>query len=250
MSEKETMYKPVVDFLTGRFPYVAELTLFFMAFQAAMKVRTGPNKDGQLHWFHAFLLSTIMAFGGGMFNPIWMGGTAASVANDLCLGTALAAFYLVNFLPFDRGVHFGRSMPGTFITVAFAQLFRSLGTCKFTTQAFQAFKESPSAYYSIPLLGPIFYGTMLGNMGALVLNGIPGYVAKGMPWGFQNGKLAEQLAVYCIFLSGGNYLTFEIMNDRTFCCHFLPLVRPRRNWPFGRISQICNVPCPRSLSRC
>lgn len=184
----EAIYKPVVDFLTGNFPYVGELTLFWMAFQAAMKVRTGPNNDGQLHWFHAFVLTTITAFGGGMFNPIWMGGTAAAVSNDLCLGTALAAFFLVNYLPSDLGVHFGKSMPGTFITVMFAQLFRSLGTCKFTTQAFKAFESSPSAYYPIPVLGPIFYGVMLGNMGALVLNGISGYVGKGMPWGFQNGK--------------------------------------------------------------
>lgn len=182
------VYKPVVDFLIGAFPYSAELTLFWMAFQAAMKVRKGPNKDRKLHWFHAFVLTTIMAFGGGMFNPIWMGAPAASVANDLCLGMALSAFILANYTPFDLGFTFGNSMPGTFVTVVFAQLFRSLGTCKFTTNAFKAFEDSPSAYYSIPVLGPIFYGVMLGNMGPLVLNGIGGYLGgKAMPWGFQNG---------------------------------------------------------------
>lgn len=128
--EKEAIYKHVVDFLSGSFPYVAEFTMLGMSFQAAMKVRSGPNKDGQLHWFYAFVLTLVTAFGGGMFNPIWMGGTAASVANDLCVGLALVSFALVNFLPFDLGFQFGKSMPGTILTVVAAQLFRSLGTCK------------------------------------------------------------------------------------------------------------------------
>ena len=174
----------VVDFLSGNFSYCMELTLFFMAYQGAMVVRSGPNKDGQMHWFHAYVKSILTGLAGGWFGTLWLGLPAAVMANDVAMAAGTMAFVLAN-LPGGR--EFGNSLPVAFFTTMFAQLFRALGIVKFVSVGFNQFQSSPSAYYPIPVIGPILYGIMLGNMGGLVLKGIDGYLANGMPWPFQNG---------------------------------------------------------------
>ena len=63
----------IVRFGTGDIPYSTELQAFWMAVQGAMAVRNGPNKEGKLHWFHAFALSVLAGFSGGWFGFLWMG---------------------------------------------------------------------------------------------------------------------------------------------------------------------------------
>mmetsp|Transcript_15554 Transcript_15554/g.20257 ORF Transcript_15554/g.20257 Transcript_15554/m.20257 type:complete len:320 (+) Transcript_15554:216-1175(+) len=176
-----------IIFLTGAFPYSAEFQNVGIALQGAMGVRKGPNKEGKLHWFHAFMLSVLAAFAGGTLNFIWMGKPSGMIANDLVMGSCIIAYILVNLLPFDIGFMFFNTLPASMMIVSSAQLFRALGTVKFLNVAFNAFKDSPSAYYPIPVFGPIIYAILLANMGPLVLKGFEGHVCNGVPWAVQNG---------------------------------------------------------------
>jgi hypothetical protein len=177
----------LVSYLTGNYPFSPELQAFWMAFQGTMVVRAGPNKDKSMNLFHAFMLSILCGYGGACFTPLWMGQNTSMLSNDLNLAACIIAFFVVNYMPFDIGFKLGRTLPVTIVTTTFAQLFRSLGVVKFTTIAFNAFKDSPSAYYPIPVFGPIAYGTLLGNMSGFFIKGFNGHLEKGMPWPFQNG---------------------------------------------------------------
>ena len=177
----------VVDFLTGNFPYSGELQGFWMAIQGAMAVRNGPNKDRNLHWFHAFALSLLAGYAGACFGFLWMGKPSSMLSNDLPMASSVFAFVIVNYLPSDVGYKICNTLPVTIITVSFAQLFRCLGLVKFVGVAYEAFKDSPSPYYPMPVFGPILYGTMLGNMGGFFMKGFEGHVQNGMPWPMQNG---------------------------------------------------------------
>jgi len=84
--------------------------------------------------------------------------------------------------------------------VSFAQLFRSLGTIKFLTACYEALKESPSAYYPIPVFGPILYGILLGNMGPLVLKGLESHLGNGVPWAVQNGTCLAREILYGVLI--------------------------------------------------
>lgn len=108
--------------------------------------------------------------------------------NDLNMASCILAFLIVNYSPFDIGYMICNTIPFTMVTVSFAQLFRSLGIVKFADVCFDAFKDAPSAYYPIPVFGPIMYATLLGNMGGFLTKGVDGHLANGMPWPFQNGK--------------------------------------------------------------
>lgn len=176
-----------VRFLTGDFPFSAELQAFFMAIQGAVAVRNGPNKDRKLHWFHAFALSVIGGYAGALFGFLWMGKPCSMLSNDLNMSSCIIAFVIVNYLPF--GFELCNSLAVTIVTVMFAQLFRCLGLVRFVGVAYDIFKDNPSKYYPIPVFGPILYGTMLGNMGGFFMKGFEGHVQNGMPWPMQNGKL-------------------------------------------------------------
>lgn len=182
-----------VAFLTGAFPFSAEFQNVGMAIQGAMNVRKGPNKTGTLHWFHAFMLSVVAGFAGGTFNFIWMGKPSGMIANDLAMGSCLIAFALVNLIPFDVGFMFLNTLPVNILITSASQLFRSLGVVKFLNMCFNAFKDSPSAYYPIPVFGPIIYATLLGNMGPFFMKGFEGHIGNGVPWPVQNGKFCVVL---------------------------------------------------------
>lgn len=206
---------------------------FWMAVQGAVNVRRGPNKDKNLHWFHAFCLSVIGGYAGGLFGFIWMGKPTAMLSNDLNVASCILAFVLVNYFPFDMGFKFLDTLPATLVTVSFAQLFRSLGIIKFTTVCFEAFKDSPSAYYPIPVFGPIIYATMLGNMGGFFMKGFEGHIMNGMPWPFQNGLFCASFYHFFVHDKTGivgttlrQYMYLpEILglDDRTFAAVFVAL---------------------------
>jgi len=182
-----SFYDPLIDYLTGDFPHKMELTILGHAFWGAMAVKDSRNKNGELHWFHAFVLTVVTGFAGGLFNFMWMGKPTAMISNDVVFASCMIAFAVVNWLPFDLGYKFCSFLPVKIVITMFAQLFRSLGMAGFITGAFNHFEESPSAYYPIPVFGPIWYGVMLGNMGGLFSKGINAYLANGIPWPFQNG---------------------------------------------------------------
>jgi hypothetical protein len=79
---------------------------------------------------------------------------------------------------------------------------------KFTTVCHTELSSPPyhaiaTKYYNIPVFGPIVYGTMLGNMGGFILNGIDGYTHRhGIPYPFQNGNVFFQhlCTPLCVFL--------------------------------------------------
>ena len=176
------------SYLCGTSAYHVELRTFGMALQGAMAVRKGPNKDGKMHWFHAFALTTILAFGGGWFTGLWMGKpTSMIAAGDVNVTLGLIAYLIVHHSPFDIGYKICDSLPGTFLITSLAQMFRSMGTIGFISVAASELKPSP--YYPTPIIGPILYGALLGNMGGLFRNGFDKYLENGMPWPFQNGML-------------------------------------------------------------
>lgn len=172
----------LISVLTGSSPYNAEIRSFFMAFQGAMNVRSGANKSGQMNWWHALCVTAVTAFGGGLLNPIWLGKPAALIAGgDVAIPIVIIAFVLANYTPI------GSYFPVKLVTTVWAQLFRSLGTMAFITAAYNDDLVPPSKYYPIPVLGPVLYGALLGNMGAFFLKGFHGHLEKGMPFPFQNG---------------------------------------------------------------
>lgn len=176
----------LVTFLTNKYPYASELQALGMAFQGALAVRNGANKDRKMHWFHAFALTTVLGFGGGWLAFMLMGKPTSMVSGgDINVTACIIAFVVVNYTPFDIGYKLLSLLPFTIIITVFAQLFRSFGMMKFIQTAFS--EINPSPYYPIPVIGPILYGTMLGNMGGLVMKGLDGYLKNGIPWPFQNG---------------------------------------------------------------
>lgn len=181
------IFPAVIAYLTGQYAFSSQLQAFWMAFQGAIKVRLGPNKNRDMAWFHALMLTTVSAFAGGCFAPILMGRPTPMLSSDLCLAMSVVAFIIVNYMPFDLGFKVGRTLPVTLVTTTFAQLFRSIGIVRFTDIAYDAFKDSPSHYYPTPVLGPIMFATMLGNMGGFFAKGFHGHLENGMPWPFQNG---------------------------------------------------------------
>lgn len=176
-----------MDFLTGTSPYHVELRTFGIALQGAVAVRKGMNKDGKMHPFHAFALTTILGFGGGWFTFLFMGKpTSMIAAGDINITLSFLAFLIVNYAPMDIGFKLVTSLPGAIAVTVLAQMFRSMGTIGFISTA--AKELSPTPYYNIPVLGPILYGTLLGNMGGFFMKGFHGHLADGMPWPFQNGR--------------------------------------------------------------
>ena len=128
---------------------------------------------------------------GGLFTPLWLGRPTAMIANDLCFGACILAYWIVYWTPFDIGYKLCRTFPVALITTLFAELFRVCGIVNFCNAAFDAFKDKPSVYYPIPVFGPIFYATILGNMGPLFVSGFHSYLGNGMPWGFQKGLVCS-----------------------------------------------------------
>jgi len=227
------MMSPAIAFLTGDIAYSAELQAFWMAVQGAVAVRNGPNEERKLHWFHAFMLSVIGGYAGGCFGFLWMGKPTSMLSNDLNVGACILAFVLVNYTPFDIGYKLCNTLPVKIVTVMFSQLFRSSGVMKFTTVAFEAFKDAPSAYYPIPVFGPILYGTLLGNMGGFFMKGFEGHIMNGMPWPFQNGLFCGSFFHFFVHdktgIVGTTLRRFVVLptalglDDKTFAAVFVSL---------------------------
>ena len=177
-----TMLNPLVRLITMDFPYATETVCIFMAIQGSMAVRNGPNRNGTMNWFHAFLRSTLTAYAGATFTNIFMGRPTAMFANDIFFGSCLIGYGIVNWLPKDIGYHFFNTGIGTLLHTVFSQIFRVGGVSGFSDAAYNAFKDTPSVYYPTPIFGPILFPSALGNMGGFLWSGFDAYLEKGMPW--------------------------------------------------------------------
>ena len=91
----------------------------------------------------------------------------------------------MNYLPYDLGYLFFKTLLGELIHTVFLQVFHVGGVKGFSDAAYTMFKESPSPYYPTPIFGPILFPSVLGNMGEFFFSGFDGYLEKGMPWLFQ-----------------------------------------------------------------
>jgi hypothetical protein len=172
------------------------------------------------------------------------------LSNDLSMGSVILAYILVNHLPFDIGLMFCKSLPVTLVTTVFSQLFKALGIMKFVGVCFDAFKENPSAYYPIPVFGPILYAILLGNMAGLVLKGLNGHVENGMPWPVQNGEYGSLglcwLVIICNFpcsfshkttFPHDKYIASQVCSVR----HFIIFLSTT---PLVRLAVFCGVISP------
>merc|ERR1740124_140086 len=163
------MITHAIAYLTANFPYAAEFQSFWMAMQGAMVVRNGPNKKGEMSWFHAFAQGVLCSYAGSLFAPFWMGRPTSMFSSDLNMASCIIAYIIVNCLPMGIGHKICKLLPVRLATIMGAQLFRSMGLVKFVNIAYEAFKDHPSVYYPTPIFGPILNGTLLANMGAFFL---------------------------------------------------------------------------------
>ena len=130
-----------------------------------MAVRNGLNKTQNLNPFHAFVLSTLAGFGGGWMGFVWLGKPSSMIISDVGLACSIVAFVMVNS-PLHAILCW---LPCKVAYTALAQLFRAFGMIGFISAAFK--EASASSLYPIPLLGPVVYGTLLGNMGLFLSKG-------------------------------------------------------------------------------
>jgi hypothetical protein len=184
---------PLFHLVTMDFPYATETVCIFMSIQGSMAVRNGPNKSNAMHWFHAFVRSTLTAYAGATFTNIFMGRPTAMLANDVFFASCIIGYGIVNWLPYNVGYHFFNTILGVALHTIFSQIFRVSGIIGFSDAAYSAFKENPSAYYPIPVFGPILFPATLGNMGGFLWNGFDGYLEGGMPWLFQQGLVCSTM---------------------------------------------------------
>jgi len=184
------------------FPYATEIVCLAMSIQGSMSVRNNNNNNSAsssntnnnkrppppMNTFHAFIKSTLTAYAGATFTNVFMARPTAMLSNDIFFGSCILGFAVVNYVPY------GYSLCNTFPILAIinilSQVFRISGIINYSDVAYHAFKEAPSAYYPMPIFGPILFPTLLGNMGGFIWYGIDGYLAQGgggMPWLFQQG---------------------------------------------------------------
>jgi hypothetical protein len=175
----------LADLVTMSFPHATEVVCLAMAIQGSLAVRNGPNKGRTMHWFHAFVKSTLTAYAGATFTNIFMGRPTAMLANDIFFGACLLGYAAVNCTPFNVGYMLLNSPPGELVVTVLSQVFRVGGIVGFSDAAFNMFKDNPSPYYDVPVFGPILFPSILGNMGGFFFGGLDGYLEKGMPWLFQ-----------------------------------------------------------------
>ena len=220
MSTNSSIGSSIISYLMGQSLYSSELQSFGMALQANLIVQSrfysnNPNSNNNNHywWFYRFVQSVLLGYSGGIFGTIFLGKPCPFLLNDIHMTSCLVAFVLVQIvLPnvlrllhsfsnnnsvFSRFIHMAITVPIQIIITLYAQLFRSMGLMKFITVCHMELLLPPyqsisTKYYNIPIFGPIIYGTLLGNMGGFILNGIDGYTQRnGMPYPFQNGKLTN-----------------------------------------------------------
>ena len=210
----------ILSYLTGKSWYSSELQSLGMALQANLIVLSrwyDPNGNDDTEkkqkkdtstkhvWFYRFVQSVLIGYSGGIFGTIFLGKPCPFLLNDIHMACCLLAFLLIQILlPFllrQSNHHiilqYGIVVPIQMVSTAYAQLFRTMGLLKFITVCHLELTTQPmyhtiaTKYYDIPIVGPILYGTLLGNMGGFIAQGVEHYTSGNgmMPYPFQNGNL-------------------------------------------------------------
>jgi hypothetical protein len=135
----------------------------------------------KLYWFHSLVFSVITTFGGGFIAPMLMGKPAQALNNDVIIFCCIASWFVVHYC---RGHEWLQYLPIKMFWMCFLGIFRSNAVTNIVATANSIFAKS--AYYPIPIFGPIITGTVLGGMGQF-LPFDKGLVAisKGTPWNIQ-----------------------------------------------------------------
>lgn len=208
----------IISYLMGQSLFSSELQSLGMALQANIIVQSRYSNHNTNHqkesssqyWFYRFLQSVLLGYSGGIFGTIFLGKPCPFLLNDIHMTSCLLAFVLVQILipniqrlfrsifhaessSSSSIIHSAIIIPIQMVITLYAQLFRSMGLMKFITVCHMELLLPPyhsisTKYYNMPIFGPIVYGTLLGNMGGFILNGIDGYTQRtGIPYPFQNG---------------------------------------------------------------
>jgi len=180
-------------YLMADFVYSHELMVLAMAFYGAVQVKNTVNR---LHWFHSLLLTIVVGNGGSALTPLWMNKSVNVMGDDYHLLCCIVCWAVVNYLPF--GFFLGSTLPVKFVTLQLSQLFRTMTTVKHTALAFVVYSKDTyhpvRKIYPIPIFGPLFYGSLFGNMG--------GYLQKGFHSRLEQGGLPRHLvnSFVCSFI--------------------------------------------------
>ena len=220
----------MISYLMGQSLYSSELQSLGMALQANLIVQSrystthsqnnnnnnnnnNSKESSSSYWFYRFVQSVLLGYSGGIFGTIFLGKPCPFLLNDVHMASCLFSFLLVQILlpnlvrvlrsifriensSGSSGIiHSAIVIPIQMVITLYAQLFRSMGLMKFITVChlellLPPFQAISTKYYNMPIFGPIVYGTLLGNMGGFILNGIDGYTQRsGIPYPFQNGNV-------------------------------------------------------------
>ena len=96
----DSLWSLALAYFTGKTPFNYEMRAFGIALQGAMAVRNGPNRNKDMHWFHAFALTTVLGFGGGWLGFMWMGKPTSMIASaDVNFPLCMAAFVIAHYTP-------------------------------------------------------------------------------------------------------------------------------------------------------
>jgi len=110
-------------------------------------------------------VSLIMAcFGGGVFVPIFLNMLPVPIANDSLPLGVIVSFTIHHYFPIVREV----MKLSDILKVVFVVLFETLRAMVVVTFTVAAGERIPPSFFSFPLFGPIFCGTIAGCGGAFL----------------------------------------------------------------------------------
>jgi hypothetical protein len=139
------------------------------------------NAGNNLYWLHELVLVVICTFGGGLIAPLLLGKPSMVLNNDLIPFFCVIWWYCVFYL---RGNIWLNYPPVKTIWLFFVGLFRTTAVTNIVTTANATL--TASAYYPIPVFGPIIAGTALGSVGMfLPFDKGLGAIKNNSPWTMQ-----------------------------------------------------------------
>ena len=143
------------------------------------------NVGNSLYWVHELVLVVICTFGGGLVAPLLLGKPALVLNNDLIIFFCILWWYCVFYL---KGHVWLNYTPVKTVWLLFVGLFRTTAVTNIVTTATGVL--APTAYYPLPVFGPIIAGTALGSVGMFMP------FDKGLVAIKNNGPWTMQAAFY------------------------------------------------------
>ena len=189
-------------------PFPPPLIVFAQSFHGAMHVRTGINRNLQLNWMHALLLTIVSGNGGSIVTPTGMGQSMIILSNDFAILCCIVSFLMVNHFPWVVQKVQHSTLIMVLLTTS-SQIYRTTHTIHYTSKAFRYFagdgqfqsSNKPTnqhqhnnnyntpKIYPIPIFGPILYGTFFGCMSGCLQKAFHSRLQReGLPRTIQNSK--------------------------------------------------------------